>query len=61
MEGKKLADIGEELSNRRPFGGSDFMGVQKLEGLDVEAYRFEFENDKIHERLESEWKRYRKR
>eukprot|EP00438_Fugacium_kawagutii_P011245 Skav211186 [mRNA] locus=scaffold884:208707:209336:+ [translate_table: standard] len=47
LSGKSLADIGEELSNRRPFGGSDFMGVEKLEGVD--AYRFEFVNDKIHE------------
>lgn len=51
LSGKSLADIGEELSNRRPFGGSDFLGVEKLEGLGegVEAYRFEFVNDKIHE------------
>ena len=50
MDGKSLADIGEQLSNKRPFGGSDFMGVQKLEGLNgVDAYRFEFVNDKVHE------------
>lgn len=50
LSGKSLADIGEELSNRRPFGGSDFMGVEKLEvGGGVDAYRFEFVNDKIHE------------
>ncbi|CAK9092054.1 unnamed protein product [Durusdinium trenchii] len=47
MDGLDLKDIGEKLSDKRPFGGSDFMGVQKLDGVD--AYRFEFVNDKIHE------------
>mmetsp|Transcript_118395 Transcript_118395/g.281037 ORF Transcript_118395/g.281037 Transcript_118395/m.281037 type:complete len:219 (+) Transcript_118395:50-706(+) len=47
MEGLAIRDIGEKLSDKRPFGGSDFMGVEKLE--DAGAYRFEFVNDKIHE------------
>eukprot|EP00440_Ansanella_granifera_P065182 gb/GFBE01070681.1/.p1 GENE.gb/GFBE01070681.1/~~gb/GFBE01070681.1/.p1 ORF type:complete len:244 (+),score=29.75 gb/GFBE01070681.1/:1-732(+) len=47
MTGQSLEYIGEELSNKRPFGGSDFYGVKKIDNAD--AYRFEFINDRLHE------------
>eukprot|EP00439_Symbiodinium_sp_Y106_P071438 s2451_g12.t2 len=47
MGGLDIKDIGEKLSDKRPLGGADFYGVEKLEG--VEGYRFEFVGDTIHE------------
>ncbi|CAE7284300.1 NEK1 [Symbiodinium pilosum] len=47
MEGMGIKDIGEKLSDKRPLGGADFYGVEQLEGM--EAYRFEFVGDSIHE------------